>query len=62
MEARLPAEPRSVQNDEPAVTNQEPESGELNTGLTPADLKMVADKVYELLLQDLMLECERGLW
>ena len=62
MEARLPAEPRSAQNDEQAATNQETESGEPPAGWTPADLKILADKVYELLLKDLMLERERGLW
>lgn len=62
MEARLPAEQRSVQEDEQAATNQESESSGLPADWTRADLRTLADKVYELLLQDLVLERERGLW
>ena len=62
MEARLPTEQRSVQEDEQAATNQESESSGLPAEWTRADLGALADKVYELLLQDLMLERERGLW
>jgi hypothetical protein len=44
-----------------------PESGEatlagLPAGWTYADLQALADKVYDLMLQELMLEQERGLW
>ncbi len=44
-----------------------PESGEatlagLPAGWTYADLRALADKVYDLMLQDLRLEQERGLW
>jgi hypothetical protein len=62
MEARLPVEQRPAQEDEQVATNQESESSGLPASWTSADLKTLADKVYELLLQDLMLERERGLW
>jgi hypothetical protein len=44
-----------------------PESDEataagLPAGWSFADLQTLADKVYDLMLQDLMLEHERGLW
>lgn len=43
-------------------TTEEPESGGSTAAWTNADLEKLADKVYELLMKDLILERERGLW
>lgn len=60
MVATLPTETRSSQVRAPE--RDEPASQGETAGWTGADLERLADKVYELLMQDLMLEIERGAW
>jgi hypothetical protein len=45
-----------------APESEEATSAGLPAGWTHADLQALADKVYDLMLQDLMLERERGAW
>ena len=60
MGTTLPTEAQSTQAEAPA--GQEPESQGQAANWTSADLQVLADKVYELLLRDLLIERERGLW
>jgi hypothetical protein len=60
METALPTESRSTQVE--TTEESQPQSEGQTTGWSSADLEILADKVYELLLKDLMLERERGLW
>ena len=60
MVATLPTKARNTQAEAPA--GQEPESQDQAASWTSADLQVLADKVYELLLRDLLIERERGLW
>ena len=50
-------ESRSLESTDSSLS----ESGEPASSWTRADLERIADKVYELLMKDLMLERERGL-
>jgi hypothetical protein len=64
MTMRLGAEQQPVlpEGSRAGSENQEQELQGLPAEWTFADLKDLADKVYDLMLQDLLLERERGAW
>lgn len=51
-----------MQGSTAAPESEEATSAGLPAGLTHADLQALADKIYDLMLQELRLEQERGLW
>ncbi len=54
-------QPTELQSTQTETTGASESSGQ-TAAWTSADLDKLADKVYELLMKDLMLERERGLW
>lgn len=59
---RVEERPSTVEESSSAPESEEATPAGLPAGWTYTDLRALADKVYDLMLQDLRLERERGLW
>jgi len=59
---RVEERPSGVEGSSSAPESEEATPAGLPAGWSFADLQALADKVYDLMLQELTVERERGLW